>query len=120
MCSEAPLVSVLGVGPYQTPMVTAGITLGINVRNGMEDNVVYRKGELRKDNPQLVERVVGMARYFGREIATPKQARQMLVLSEKTVNIDGVHRREARASCSGKQMMNHRTKDLSLAIPKDT
>jgi 3-keto-5-aminohexanoate cleavage enzyme len=64
-------------------MVAMGITLGINVRTGMEDNVLYKKGELCKGNAQLVERVVRIAREMGREIATPKQARQMLGLSEK-------------------------------------
>jgi len=57
--------------------------LGINVRTGMEDNVLYGRGELCSDNAQLVERVVRIARELGREIATPKQARQMLGLSEK-------------------------------------
>ncbi|MBM4463284.1 MAG: 3-keto-5-aminohexanoate cleavage protein [Chloroflexi bacterium] len=75
--------SVLGVGLYQTQMVALGIMLGINVRTGMEDNVLYKKGELCKNNAQLVERVVRIAREMGREIATPKQARQMLGLSEK-------------------------------------
>ena len=83
-CAPMPSVfSVLGVGLFQTPMVATGITLGINVRTGMEDNVLYKKGELCTSNAQLVERVVRMARELGREIATPKQARQMLGLSEK-------------------------------------
>ncbi len=83
-CGPKPAVySVLGVGLYQTPMAATGITLGINVRTGMEDNVLFKKGQLCRDNAQLVERVVAMARAFGREIATPKQARQMLGLSEK-------------------------------------
>jgi 3-keto-5-aminohexanoate cleavage enzyme len=83
-CSPKPSVySVLGVGLYQTPMVAMGITLGINVRTGMEDNVLYKKGELCKSNAQLVERVARIAKEMGREIATPKQARQMLGLSEK-------------------------------------
>jgi len=83
-CAPMPSVfSVLGVGLFQTQMVAMGIMLGINVRTGMEDNVLYKKGELCRDNAQLVERVVRMARDMGREIATPKQARQMLGLSEK-------------------------------------
>jgi len=83
-CAPKPSVfSVLGVGLYQTPMVAAGMTLGINVRTGMEDNVLYQKGQLCTSNAQLVEKVVRMARDMGREIATPKQARQMLGLSEK-------------------------------------
>jgi len=81
-CAPKPSVfSVLGVGLYQTAMVATGLVLGINVRTGMEDNVLYKKGELCKDNAQLVERVVRMARDLGREIATPRQAREMLGLS---------------------------------------
>ena len=75
--------SVLGIGHWQTPMITMGILMGINVRTGMEDNVLYRRGELCKSNAQLVEKVVRLARELEREIATPKQARQMLGLSEK-------------------------------------
>ena len=88
-CGPKPAVySVLGVGLYQTPMVATGITLGINVRTSMEDNVLYKKGELCKSNAQLVERVVKIAREMGRDIATPKQARQMLGLSEKPSRYD--------------------------------
>jgi len=83
-CAPKPSVySVLGVGIFQNPMIAMGIVLGINVRTGMEDNVLYKKGELCKDNAQLVEKVARMARDLNREIATPKQARQMLGLSEK-------------------------------------
>jgi 3-keto-5-aminohexanoate cleavage enzyme len=86
LLESAPKPSVLfvmGVGHWQTSMITTGILLGINVRTGMEDNVLYGRGELCRDNAQLVERVVRVARELGREIATPKQARQMLGLSEK-------------------------------------
>ena len=86
MLDTAPMPSichVLGVGHYQTTMITMGILLGIHVRTGMEDNVLYRRGELCENNAQLVERVVRIARELEREIATPKQARQMLGLPEK-------------------------------------
>jgi len=86
MLDSAPMPSVffvLGVGSLQAPMITMGILLGLHVRTGMEDNVYYRRHELCKDNAQLVEKVVRIARELGREIATPKQARQMLGLSEK-------------------------------------
>ena len=74
--------SVIGIGPWQTPILTMAILMGLNVRTGMEDNIYYSHGELCQDNAQLVERVVRIARELGREIATPKQARQMLDLSE--------------------------------------
>jgi 3-keto-5-aminohexanoate cleavage enzyme len=86
LLESAPMPSVffvLGVGPLQTSMITLGILLGLHVRTGMEDNVYYRRHEFCKNNAQLVERVVRIARELGREIATPKQARQMLGLSEK-------------------------------------
>ena len=49
----------------------------------MEYNVYPRRGQFCKNNTQLVEKVVRIARELDREIATPKQARQMLGLSEK-------------------------------------
>jgi 3-keto-5-aminohexanoate cleavage enzyme len=77
------ILHVLGVGHYQTTMATMGILLGIHVRVGMEDNVLIKQRELCKNNAQLVERVVRIARELERDIATPKQARQMLGVSEK-------------------------------------
>ncbi|MCP4608485.1 MAG: 3-keto-5-aminohexanoate cleavage protein, partial [Planctomycetes bacterium] len=52
-----------------------------SVRTGMEDNIYIGKGQLAESNAQLVEKVVRMAREFGREIATPQQAREILGLS---------------------------------------
>ncbi len=75
--------SVLGVGLLGIPMCAMGIVLGINVRTGMEDTILYKRGELTRNNAQLIERVVRMAHDMGREIATPKQARRMLGISEK-------------------------------------
>jgi len=86
MLDSAPMQSVffvLGVGSLQAPMITVGILSGLDVRTGMEDNLYYRRHEPCKDNAQLVEKVVRIAREPGREIATPKEARQILGLSEK-------------------------------------
>jgi 3-keto-5-aminohexanoate cleavage enzyme len=76
------MFSVIGIGPYQLPMVTMAILLGGHVRVGMEDNVFYRKGELAKSNAQFVERVVRIARELDRDIATPSQTREMLGISK--------------------------------------
>jgi len=76
-------ISVAGLIPFQTQMATMAIILGLNVRTGMEDNPYYDKGVLATGNAQLVERVVRIARELGRDIATPKQARQMIGISEK-------------------------------------
>jgi 3-keto-5-aminohexanoate cleavage enzyme len=75
--------SVVAIGLLQTTTVAQGLILGINVRTGMEDNILYKRGELCQGNAPLVEKAVRMARELNREVATPQQARQMLGLSDK-------------------------------------
>ncbi len=77
------IFEVIGIGLNQIPMNTMGILMGGHVRVGMEDNVYYHKGELAESNAQFVERIVRLAKEVGREVATPKEARQMLGISEK-------------------------------------
>lgn len=72
---------LLGIGPWQTSVMTMGILMGMNVRTGMEDNLYLGKGQPVQSNAQLVEKVVRLARELGREIATPEQAREMLGFS---------------------------------------
>ena len=73
-------VNVTSMGRTQLPITTMGVAMGLNVRVGMEDNVLYRKGELLESNAQLVERTVRIARELGREPASPEQARERLAL----------------------------------------
>lgn len=72
--------SVIGIGPGQLPMAMMGMVMGGHVRVGLEDNLYYSKGVLATSNAQLVERVVRIAKEFGREIATPSDARKILSL----------------------------------------
>jgi 3-keto-5-aminohexanoate cleavage enzyme len=74
------LMSIIGIGAAQFPMLAMGIVLGMHVRVGLEDNVMYAPGELAKSNAQMVERVVRLAKELGRPIATPTQAREMMGL----------------------------------------
>ena len=69
--------SVIGIGAGQLPMAMIGMAMGGHVRVGLEDNIYYAKGILAKSNAQLVERVVRIAREFGREIALPQEARKI-------------------------------------------
>ncbi|KYH34619.1 3-keto-5-aminohexanoate cleavage enzyme [Clostridium tepidiprofundi DSM 19306] len=70
--------TVSGIGRHQFPMATMAILLGGHVRVGFEDNVYISKGVLAKSNAELVEKVVRIAKELGREIATPKEAREIL------------------------------------------
>ncbi len=73
-------VTVSSMGRTQLPMTTIAMAMGLNARVGMEDNVMYRRGEPLRDNAQPVERIVRIARELGREPATPAQARELLGL----------------------------------------
>jgi 3-keto-5-aminohexanoate cleavage enzyme len=61
-------------------MAVMGMVTEGHVRVGLEDNIYYSKGVLAKSNAQLVERVVGIAKEFGRDVAAPKDARKILSL----------------------------------------
>jgi len=77
---EGSTWSVIGIGLGQLPMAVMAMAMGGHVRVGLEDNIYYSKGVLTKSNAELVERIVRMAKEFGREIATPSDVRKILNL----------------------------------------
>lgn len=76
------LWSVLGVGRDQLPMITMALLLGGNIRVGFEDNIYLKRGVLASSNAQMVEVAVDLAERLGREVATPREARQILGISK--------------------------------------
>ncbi|HJZ46327.1 MAG TPA: 3-keto-5-aminohexanoate cleavage protein, partial [Roseiflexaceae bacterium] len=74
------LCNVSSMGRTQLTITTMAMAMGLNARLGMEDNVYYRRGELVKENAQLVERSVRIARELNLEPATPDGARGALGL----------------------------------------
>jgi len=77
---EGSTWSVIGIGLGQLPMAIMAMAMGGHVRVGLEDNIYYSKGVLTKSNAELVERIVRIAKEFGREITTPSDARKILNL----------------------------------------
>ncbi len=75
--------TVAGIGRYEFPLAVCAIVDGGHVRVGFEDNVYLSKGVLAKSNGELVGKVVRLAKEFGREIATPDEARQILGLKAR-------------------------------------
>lgn len=71
--------TVSGVGRAQLPMGVHALLMGGHVRVGLEDNIYLKKGVLAT-NEQLIERIVRLAGEFGREVATPDEARKILSL----------------------------------------
>ncbi|EKD31368.1 MAG: hypothetical protein ACD_77C00342G0008 [uncultured bacterium] len=76
--------TVAGVGRFEFPLAVAAIIDGGHVRVGFEDNVFISKGVVAKSNGELVQKVVRLAKEFGREIATPAETRLILGLKPKS------------------------------------
>lgn len=72
--------SVCAVGLNQFPMTTMAMIMGGHIRVGFEDNIYLFKGVPAKNNAELVEKVVRIAREHDREIASPEEARKILHL----------------------------------------
>ncbi|WP_276260552.1 3-keto-5-aminohexanoate cleavage protein [Haloglomus litoreum] len=68
---------VIGISEDQWPLVAAALSMGGNVRVGLEDNFYLPNGEM-STNPGLVERAAEMSRNVGREPATPDEARDIM------------------------------------------
>ena len=69
--------SAFGVGKGHMPMMYTALALGGNIRVGLEDNVWFEKG-VHASNVSLVERAVQAVKVFGKEPATPAEAREIL------------------------------------------
>ena len=74
--------SCFGVGHCAMEILYGALALGGHIRVGMEDNVMYAKGELAKSNAQFVERAARVIREYGNEVATPDEAREILGLKK--------------------------------------
>lgn len=70
--------SIIGIGKGHLPMSMMGLIMGGHIRVGMEDNIYYERGGLAKTNAQFVERIVRIAREYGREVASPEETRKIL------------------------------------------
>lgn len=73
--------SCFGVGHSAMEMLYGAVALGGGIRVGMEDNVMYAKGQLAESNVQFVERAKRVIEEYGKQAATPAEARQILGLA---------------------------------------
>jgi uncharacterized protein (DUF849 family) len=74
-----------GIGRFQFAMNSLAVTMGGNVRIGLEDNLYEDAGkEKPASNAGLVERIVRLARAAEREPASPAEARALIGLPGKT------------------------------------
>ena len=68
------------IGPQHFPMAAASIMNGGHARVGFEDNLYIKTGVFAKTNAEMVKKAIEIANLFDREVATPKEARQILRL----------------------------------------
>jgi 3-keto-5-aminohexanoate cleavage enzyme len=73
-----------GIGRWHMPVTMTALALGGNVRLGFEDNIFFHKGVLARENAELVARVARLSGEWGRECATPDDARRILKLGKYT------------------------------------
>src|SRR5215211_4582126 len=69
---------VIGISRDQWRLIGAALSLGGNVRAGLEDNLYLPDGEMARSNGELIAKARQMAEDVGRRAATVAEARQML------------------------------------------
>ena len=81
---------VIGVSRDQWKLLGTALSLGGNVRAGLEDNLYLPNGEMAKSNGELIAKARQMAEDIGRRAATVAEAREMLGLKERSQALSGV------------------------------
>lgn len=71
--------SAFGIGKGHLPIMYATLAMGGHIRVGLEDNVYYSRG-VKATNEMLVQRAARVIREFGKEVASPAEAREILGL----------------------------------------
>ncbi|KEP68163.1 3-keto-5-aminohexanoate cleavage protein [Thioclava sp. BHET1] len=72
--------SVLGAGGAQMGLASTAAQMGGNLRVGLEDSLLIRRGQLAESNAQQVAKIRRIVEDLGSEIATPDEARDILGL----------------------------------------
>jgi uncharacterized protein (DUF849 family) len=75
---------VIGISRDQWMLIAAALTLGGNIRVGLEDNFYLPNGETARSNGDLIARARRMTEDVGRRPATVAEARELLGLPEPT------------------------------------
>ena len=76
---------VIGISRDQWMLVAAALTLGGNVRVGLEDNFYLPNGEMARSNGDLIAKARQMTEDVGRRPATVAEARELLGVRRRDV-----------------------------------
>ena len=72
--------SVLGAGRHQLPIAAMAVSMGGNLRVGLEDSLWLGPGQFAKSNADQVKAARMIIEGLGLDVATPADAREMLQL----------------------------------------
>ncbi len=72
--------SVLGAGKDQFRIATQAVSMGGNIRVGLEDSIWIARGKLAESNAQQVVKARQLVEGLGLAVATPAEAREILDL----------------------------------------
>ncbi len=75
---------VIGISREQWMLVAAALTLGGNVRVGLEDNFYLPNGEMARSNGDLIAEARRMTEMVGRRPATVAEARELLGVPKRS------------------------------------
>jgi uncharacterized protein (DUF849 family) len=75
--------SATGIGRSHLPIAAAALSMGGHLRVGMEDNLMYGKGQPVRDNAQLVERAAELATIMQRPPLTTQETRNLLAVKDR-------------------------------------
>ncbi len=75
--------SATGIGRGHLPIMTAALSAGGHLRVGMEDNVVFARGQVVEHNAELVSRAADLARLVQRPPMGADQARELLGVKDR-------------------------------------
>ena len=78
--AEVTSWSATGIGRTHLPVLAAALSLGGHLRVGMEDNIVFARGQQVRSNAELVERAARVATELQRPPMSTAQARELLGL----------------------------------------
>jgi uncharacterized protein (DUF849 family) len=83
MLPDGATWSATGIGRATLPVMLAALSMGGNLRVGMEDTLAYGPRRPARDNAELVERAARLASEAFRPAASPELARQILHIAPR-------------------------------------
>jgi uncharacterized protein (DUF849 family) len=75
--------SATGIGRAHLPIMAAALAAGGHLRVGMEDNVVFARGQQVQHNRELVERAAHLAEVMQRPAMSTTEARRVLAVKDR-------------------------------------